>query len=66
MKVTRSYKLKIYPNKTKLDTIRYTIVRFNQYVNLYIGRVYFGERKISTRGLGNLANLALYKAIKIA
>ena len=60
--VHRSYKLKLYGNKAKTDTARYTQVRFNQYCNMFLGRVFFGEQKISTKGLGDLANKALYRS----
>lgn len=62
--VHRSYKLKLYSNPTKTDTARYTYVRFNQYCNLFMGRVFFGQ-KISTKGLGGLASKALWRALKI-
>jgi len=58
----RSYKLKLYGNLSKTDTARYTQVRFNQYCNSFMGRVFFGENKISTKGLGMLANQALYRS----
>lgn len=63
--VVRSYKLKLYPNRDKFDTARYTIMRFNQYCNLFLGRLYFGQKKISTKDMGRLANQALYKSNKI-
>lgn len=58
----RSYKLKLYGNPIKTDTARYTQVRFNQYCNMFLGRIFLGERKISTKGLGLLANQACYKS----
>ncbi len=60
--VHRSYKLKLYGNIAKTDTARYTQVRFNQYCNSFMGRVFFGQKRISTKGLGDLANKALYKS----
>lgn len=60
--VHRRYQLKLYGNKTKTDTARYTQVRFNQYCNMFMGRIFFGAKKISTKGLGNLANQALYRS----
>ena len=63
MKVTRAYKLKIYGNKTKVDTIRYTANRFNLYVNYFAPRLLFnGLKTISTNGMGQLANQSQYKA----
>lgn len=63
--VVRSYKLKLYGNTVKTDTARYSIKRFNDYANMFLGRVFFGERKISTKGMGQLPNQALYKARNI-
>jgi len=60
--VHRSYQLKLYGNPTKTDTARYTQVRFNQYCNSFMGRLFFGTNKISTKGLGDLANKALYRS----
>ena len=63
MKVTRSYKLKLYPNQTKEDTMRYTWNRFKEYCQVWVGKLYFNENKhISTQGLGKLANDAEHKA----
>lgn len=58
----RSYKIKLYGNKAKTDTARYTQMRFNQYCNMFLGRLFFGQKKISTKGLGNVANQALYRS----
>lgn len=58
----RSYKLKLYGNRSKSDTAKYTIKRMNDYINLFLGRVFFGEQKISTAGMGKLANQACHKA----
>lgn len=62
--VVRNYKLKLYGNKTKTDTAKYTIKRFNEYVNMFCGRAYFGQ-KVSTKGMGILANQSQYKAFDI-
>lgn len=64
-KLQRSYKLKLYANKSKLDTARYTNLRFNQYMNIFLGRIFFGQDKISTKGMGTLANQAKYKSHKM-
>lgn len=61
----RSYKLKLLGNKTKIDTARYTQVRFNQYCNSFMGYLFFTNKSNSTAGLGDLANQALYKSRKI-
>ena len=37
----------------------------NDYANLFLGRVFFGAKKLSTMGMGKLASQALYKANKI-
>ena len=58
----RSYKLYLYGNTSKTDTARYTQARFNQYCNSFMGRIFFGSKKISTAGLGSLANQACYKS----
>lgn len=63
MKVTRTYKLRLYPNKIKADTIRYCQFRYVQYINMWLGRLYFnGNAHISTKGLGKLTNDAQYRA----
>jgi len=64
-KLHRSYKIKLYPNRDKFDTVRYTIKRFNDYSNMFLGRIFFGQNKISTRGMSALANEALYKSKNI-
>lgn len=61
MNCTRSYKLKIFGNPKKVDTARYTQMRFIQYCNTFSSKVYFGDKKISTVGMGITANQALYK-----
>ena len=63
--VVRSYKLKLYGNKAKTDTVRYAIMRHNQYANMFMGRVFFGQSKISTKGLGTLASHAAHDAFQI-
>ena len=63
-KCVRSYKLKIYGNRMKIDTAKYTIKRFNEYVNMFLGRAYY-RQNISTKGMGGLANRAAYKACDI-
>lgn len=64
-KVIRSYKLILYGNKAKIDTARYTQKRFNDYSNMFLGRIFFGEKKISTYDMGDLANQACYKSRKV-
>lgn len=60
----RSYKLKLYPNRDKFDTARYSIKRFNDYANTFMGKLFF-EQTISTEGMGYLANQAVHRAHKI-
>ena len=62
MTANRSYKLKLYGNKAKVDTARYTQMRFNQYANMFLGRLFFGEKNIRTAGMGMLANESLYRS----
>lgn len=64
-KALRSYKLKLSPNSAKFDTARYAIMRHNQYANMFLGKLFFGQRRISTSGMGDLANQALYDSIQI-
>ncbi len=61
-RVVRSYKLRLYPNSGKLDTARYTYVRYNQYMNMFLGRIFFGEKNISTSGTDDVVSKACYKA----
>jgi len=63
-KCIRSYKLKLYGNSVKTDTARYTIKRFNDYVNMFMGRAYY-RQPISTKGMGAIANQAAYRAMDI-
>lgn len=63
--MNRRYQLRLYGNTTKTDTARYTQKRFNDYANMFLGRIYFGERRISTAGMGDLANRAAHRSHKI-
>ena len=63
--VHRSYTLKLYGNKAKVDTARYSQVKFNQYCNMFLGPLFFGKRKISTVGMGDLASKALNRSFEI-
>ena len=63
MKCQRSYKLKLLGNKSKTDTALYAHSRFCLYLEMFMGKYFFGTRHISTRGMGDLAGRALYKAI---
>lgn len=66
MRVTRSYKLRVYPNKVKGDTVRYCMDRFVGYVNAWLGKLFFnGNKSMSTTGLGQLANQAQHRARSI-
>jgi len=63
MKLTRSYKLRLYPNFGKAETSRYSYKRFLEYTNSFAGKLFFnGNKSISTEGLGQLANQAQHKA----
>jgi len=63
MKLTRTYKLKLYPNFGKSEVARYSYKRFLEYTNLFAGKLFFnGNKSISTEGLGKLANQAQHKA----
>jgi transposase len=64
-KRNRSYKLLLLGNKVKTDTALYTLSRSKLYFNSFIGRVYFGEKRISTAGMGDVASRALYKAMNM-
>lgn len=61
--VNRSYKLKCYPTFSKSEIARYTINRFNNYLNDEIKQIQhnFG-RTMSTKGKGQLFNKAQYVA----
>ena len=60
---TRTYRLLLVPNRDKFDTARYLINRFNSYVNICLGKLYFnGNKTYSTSGLGQLFNQAQHKA----
>jgi ribosomal protein L21 len=63
MKLTRVYKLRVYPNFQKKEEVRYTYAQFLRYVNLWCGKLFFnGNKSVSTEGLGQLANKAQHKA----
>ena len=63
MKVNRSYKLRLYGNEVKTDTMRYAHSRFLQWCQMWSGRLLFnGNKHISTQGLGAIAHKAQYKA----
>ena len=66
VKCQRSYKIKIFPNKGKSEHLRYSAMRFNQYLNYFATRSYFGTPAPSTQGMGKLANTAKHKAGGIA
>jgi transposase len=60
--VTRSYKLQIVANKSKEDTAKYLINRFNLYLVQFLGNLFYYNKSESTNGLGELANRAQYAA----
>ena len=70
--VVRNYKLKLYGNRDKTDTARYTIKRFNEYVNMFMAKAYY-KQNVSTKGMGTLANYCFFlisviyfKCLKVA
>ncbi len=66
MKLTRTYKLKIYGNKSKLEDLRYSSSIFKKYTQHFITQLYFSQKKyISTEGMGSLANISQKKAIDV-
>lgn len=65
MLLSRTIQLKIYPNKSKQESLRYTQKRFTEYVQHYVGRRFFIEKEESTKGLGQLPNIAQHKAYNI-
>ena len=63
VKVNRSYKLRLYGNDVKTDTVRYAHSRFLQWCQMWSGRLLFnGNKYSSTQGLGSIAHKAQYKA----
>lgn len=57
--ITRSYKLKLYPNKGKEEILRYTMWWYRAFVLQYIKQYYEnGDEWTSTSGMGSLPNQA--------
>ena len=66
MKLTRSYKLKIYPNFNKFEELRYAASRYKLYLQHFVTQLYFSDKKfLSTKYMGTLANQAQKQAIGI-
>lgn len=65
--ITRTYKLAIYGNSSKLENIRYTCSKYLMYTQHFLTQLYFNSstRFLSTKGLGSLGNDAQHKAIGI-
>jgi hypothetical protein len=60
--IVRSYKLKIYPNYTKAEALRYAMWFYRAWVLDYAKKYYVGGKTESTESLGVLANQAQYRA----
>jgi len=61
-RAVRAYRLKLVGNKAKIEIAKYTLNRFRLYCEMLIAKIFFGQ-KVSTRGMGLVANLASYKCI---
>jgi len=63
-KITRSYKLRIYPNFQKSEDIRYSANRYSLFLQNFTNKLYFNShiRHFSTKGMGSLANKAQHQA----
>ncbi len=64
MLLSRAFNLKIYGNKTKADTARYTSEKHLMYVRHWVNQLYFRHdgKAFSTDGMGMLANQAQHLA----
>ena len=64
MKLTRSYKLALYPNKNKAETMRYTANRYGLYLQSATTQLFYNQhlKYFSTVGLGNLVSYAQKEA----
>jgi hypothetical protein len=63
MKLTRTYNLALEVNKGKLEIARYSYERHLQLVNVWAGKLFFnGNKSLTTKGLGRLANQAQHRA----
>jgi len=62
--ITRALHLAVYPNYGKSEDLLYTTKRYQQYVQHFSGQLFFkpDEKLFSTRGMGQLANQAQYRA----
>ena len=61
--VNRSYKLRLYGNPTKTDTMRYSHSRFLEWCQMWCGVLFFnGNKYVPTKGLGTICNWAEMKA----
>ena len=59
--VQRRYKLLLLGNKGKNQIALYAHNRFNLFVRMFMARVFFGQDRFSTAGMGVMANQAKYK-----
>jgi transposase len=68
MLITRSYRLKVYPNFHKLEELRYACSRYKLYLQSFVNYFYFQSycnlkfKDISTQGMGALGNKAQHEA----
>ena len=62
MLLTRTFNLSIDPNLSKLEELRYTSARFQKYVQHFCTQLFFREKSLSTKGMGQLANQAQHKS----
>jgi len=65
MKVTRTYKLKVYGNFYKMEDVRYSASISHKYTQHFVTQLYFSDKKhLSTKGMGTLANKSQKKAME--
>jgi hypothetical protein len=68
--ITRTYKMRVYPNESKGDTVRYAYDRHLDHVRIWVNALFFqwitGDRRLpTTAGGGQLVNQALHTATGI-
>ena len=66
-KITRSYKLKPYPNFSKLEEVRYSASRYSIFLQHFTTQLFYNShiRFYSTKYMGTLANKAQKEAMGI-
>ena len=66
VKVNRSYNLKVYGSKSKLEDLKWSSYQYTKLANAFINHLYFNDIKYySTKGLGTIGNQAQQKALSI-